>query len=167
MDMQSKRPEDQTRDEWLADYSGCTAEEYRKAKGVGSDQKFLLNLIIKPDKNLFRYIDHRTTSKGSVAMDFESIDGGTSATVFFNVGLRSNRSKNYPSGNRGQFIPPPKGNFRKFWIQAVGKEPPRWCRVHKSMGSKLGGLVFTGNITQETDSKGKPYNKLRNARAIK
>lgn len=116
---------------------------------------------------LFRYIDHRTTRKGSVVLVFESLDGRTRASAFFNASLESNRGTKYPSGKRGQFIPPEMGKFRGFWMETVGKEPSRWSRVHKSMRSNFRDIVFTGEVTEERDGKDQHYFKLRDVKPAK
>jgi len=180
-----KRPQDQTDEEWLSDLN--SADSYRVAKWGESEsrrrpdkQGNFIHLSGNTEESVpelkpcstttqlyFRYIDHRTTRQGSVAMDFESLDGEITATAFLNVYIKSNRGTKYPTGKRGQFIPPEGGKFRKLWIKAVDQAPPRWSRVHKSMRSHFRELVFTGEITKEIDSKGHHYYKLRNVQPRK
>jgi len=154
-----------TNEEWISDYEGSDANRYREAKGIQSEpDQGDRNRVNSNDELYFRYIDHRTTRKGSVALDFESLNGKIMVTAFFNVRLKNNRDKSYPAGKRGQFIPPLRGEFTKFWKEAVGEPPFRWCRVHKCMRSKLKGLTFTGDVTRELDGKNNPYMKIRNLR---
>jgi len=193
-----KNPEDQSIEEWLADYEKSPAVSYRDANAIESEPKFKAAInensirskqgksygkmppirqpiasVVEQNINTattlleFRYIDHRTTRQGSVAMDFETFDGMITATKFFNVEIVSNRGNKYNPGRRGQFIPSVGGNFRKLWMQAVGKVPTRWCRVHKSLRSHFRELVFTGEITNELDNKGNHYYKLRNVQPRK
>lgn len=185
-----KRPQDQTNEEWLAGYCSAeqyraakAGEPILKSQDIKSQDAYKpldaspqVNQLAKsqsladfPAKNIcppttelcFRYIDHRTTRKGSVVLMFESLDGRITAVAFFNVCLKSNRGSSYPSGKRGQFIPKSDGNFRTLWMRVVGKPPSRWCRVHKYMRSNLRGIIFTGRLTEETDGKGQKYFKLR------
>ena len=168
------QPQDQTNEEWLADYEKSGADQYRAAKGFESEPKSQPKKVVvnkvnnRPSNELyFCYVDHRTTRQGSVAMDFESLDGEVTATAFFNVKIMSSRGIKYPTGKRGQFIPNKGGKFRKLWEQAVGKDPYRWCRVHKSMRSHFRGIVFVGEIEEVIDSKGKGYYKLTNVKPRK
>ena len=168
-----KKPEDQTNEEWIADYDRWVAEhlgcgtvpswEFSTEDDKGGAYKDISDRQIKTESNpeqLFRYLDHRTTRSGGLAMDFETLDHKLKATSFFNVHLISKFGNRYPSGERGQFNPPEKGKFRRFWMQVVGKAPRSWSRVHKSMRSSLKGIVFVGKIRSETDSKGHPYFKI-------
>ena len=150
-----KKPEDQTNEEWLADYdrSSGNTSAYPQVTSWRDRSNSDTN-------HLFRYVDHRTTRGKSVAMDFETLDHKMKGTCFFNVELSSKYGKNYPAGKRGQFNPKTNSKFRKFWMQAVGRPPYRWSRVHKQMRSSFKGLVFVGKIKPEVDSKGQPYNKI-------
>lgn len=153
-------PQNQTNEEWLNDYAVVSGENVRKLPDRSSPPT---NPIYREEDSvevLCRYVGHRTTRNGCIALEFESIDGNTRATKFFNVGLKSSREKNYPAGKNGQFIPPELGNFRRFWMKATGVAPSRWCRVHKSMRSKLGELIFLCTIVADTDGKGRTYNKI-------
>jgi hypothetical protein len=150
-----KNPEDQTHEEWLADYNHVSGNTPAYEQSQPWRDRNTDNSI-----HLFHYVGHRTTRTGSVAMDFETLDHKMKGTCFFNVELISKYGKNYPAGKRGQFNPKPNSKFRKFWMQAVGKPPYRWSRVHKQMRSSLRGLVFVGKIKPEVDSKGSPYFKI-------
>ena len=136
-------PRLQTAEEWLAGYAGEAVKQPAKPSAV-----------------YFRYLDHRTTRTGSVVLSFESLDGTAQAVRFFNVSLEG-KAKKYPAGKRGQFNPPEHGEFRRFWMHAVGKPPPRWARVHKSMRSHLSSLLFAGSLEQAEDGKGRHYFKLK------
>jgi hypothetical protein len=192
-----QRPQDQTREEWLAD--NCSAEQYRAAKSGEykpryNDDKYqdtpvAPNALHQDEQRAqvdhpevhtstvidfstttglcFRYIDHHTTSTGSVVLVFETLDGQTIASSFFNVRLKNNRDKSYPSGKCGQFIPPRMGKFVRLWMLVVGRAPTRWSRVHKSMRSNFRDIIFTGNLTEETDSQGQRYYKLRDVEPLK
>jgi hypothetical protein len=148
-----KKPEEQTRAEWLNDHD--------KARGLQDvTPSTLLNKNTGRNTLLFRYDYHRTTRKGSVVLEFETLDGKLSAVKFFNVNLSSRGNKAYPSGYNGQFNPPPRGKFRKFYKKTTGCEPSRWCRVHKSLRNKLRGKVFIGTIEKQMDSNGDYYFKI-------
>ena len=150
-----KNPENQSHEEWLADYDHAIGNEptYPQAPSWR-------NRSISDTTHLFRYVDHRTIRTGGVAIDFETLDHKLHATLFFNVNLISKYGNRYPSGVRGQFNPPVNGKFRRFWMQAVGKAPNRWSRVHKTMRSTLRDIVFVGKIEPKMDSKRQSYNKL-------
>ncbi|TDY02422.1 hypothetical protein [Thiohalophilus thiocyanatoxydans] len=159
-----KRPEDQTTDEWLAEYGGtshASADGMRPPKHPPG-----ANSSANETTHLFRFIGHRTTRTGSVVLEFETLDGQLQAVKFFNVSIKSRRGNTYPAGIHGQFDPPERGKFRRFWMEAVGQPPGRWCRVHKSLRSKLGKLVFTGEIKHCIDRKGIGYNKITNLTCV-
>lgn len=149
---QKKKVCEQTYKEWIHDYDKGSL---REDNGV----KHIQNQASVKASSTFLYQGHRTTCRGSVVLIFTSIDHKTEVIKFFNVGLEG-RNKKYPAGRHGQFNPPKNGNFRKFWMVSVGKEPKRWCRVHKSMRSALKDLSFTGEIINAIDSKGNLYFKF-------
>ena len=128
----AKRPQDQTNEEWLAEYS-YYMEKYNRASDKSESPVQVSSEIvtqIPQNKNTgnteqsFHYLGHRTTRRGSVAMEFESLDGRIRCTCFFNVRLKSSRGNTYPAKNSGQFNPPEMGSFRRFWMQTIGKPPP-------------------------------------------
>jgi len=166
-----KDPQLQTNEEWLADHNGenprPTADIHSQV--LSRDEAMIVGFPTKNSKltpNIFTFLDFRTTRNKSVAMDFISIDLSIKATCFLSVKLVNNRGRKYRTGTRGQFVPPKNGKFRIFWMSVVGEEPRRWCRVHKSMHSKLRGKYFTGRISKEIDSKGNPYFKLTELKLI-
>ncbi|MDH5414578.1 MAG: hypothetical protein OEW87_10605 [Flavobacteriaceae bacterium] len=112
------------------------------------------------NRNIFRYTGHRTTRNKAVALEFESIDGQVTAVKFFNVYLSSRNNKPYPAGTNGQFNPGKKSKFRKFYKYMTGGEPERWCRVHKSLRSKLKNLSFLCTFESNVDGKGEKYFKI-------
>lgn len=163
--------EDQSVEEWKTDYAGDNEVqlEHEELFGIDfSDRELEHSLSVKADYSQiidgsihkFRYVDHRTTRTKSVALEFESIDGKFNAVMFCNVQLKSSRGTCYPSGFRGQFIPPKRGKFRKFWMKVVGKVPRRWCRVHEVLRSAFRDEVFTGKVEHAVSSKGEPYFKI-------
>ena len=152
-------PSEQTNDEWLKDYNTVSPTQ-SKMQSISQPNERRLQ-----DK-LFRYLDHRTTRQGNLVLVFESLDGKTKVVKFFNVKIQG-RKINYPSGHRGQFNPPEHGDFRKFWMNCVGIPPSRWCRVHKSLRSKLKCLIFTGEYNTANDKDGHPYNKFTEVQLYK
>jgi len=150
----------QTHQEWWADYDSGSEQPVAEAKPVPATGQPI------PLDTQFRYVDHRTTCRRSVGLEFESLDGSIRAVMFCNVKLKSPRGKSYPAGDRGQFIPPERGKFRKFWKQTVGIDPWRWCRVHKSMRSALGPLLFKAQYERASDGKGQSYFKITSITAI-
>ena len=64
----------------------------------------------------------------------------------------------------GQFLPPVRGKFRKFWHGCVGTSPRRWAAVHKEMKSRLKALKFQGEMFVAAKSDGEAYNKVINIR---
>ena len=148
-----KIPEIQSDAEWYNDYDN--------AEGLQDvTPPTLLNKNTGRNTLLFRYDYHRTTRKGSVALEFEALDSSLSAVKFFNVNLSSRGNKAYPSGKGGQFNPPERGKFRKFYKKATESEPSRWCRVHKSLRNNLRGKIFIGTIEKQVDSNGDYYFKI-------
>lgn len=150
LNMCQVKPKDQTHTEWWASYDGVstpisTSKPFNKSDDISI--------------TLFRYVSHRTTCNGAVALTFESLDGKIEVVKFFNVSLKG-RNNNYPAGYLGQFNPPEQGKFRKFWMQSVGFPPSRWCRVQKSMRAALKDLIFTGTYNTAYDSKDHPYIKF-------
>jgi len=140
-------PREQSHEEWWRNYN-CN-DQYQDSSNLTTNQ-------------IFKFMGFRTTRKNAVAMDFISLDGTTKTTCFFPVKLENIRGTKYRTGAKGQFIPAKGSDFRVFWMNVVGVEPPRWCRVHKSMQSKLRDKLFIGNLSKETDGKGQPYFKLTN-----
>jgi len=146
----------QTNEEWLAEYDG---------KPIKQKEPHGETATAPPKTERFRYVDHRTTTMGSVVLEFESVDHKFVAVSFFNVGLKSTRGNNYSSGKRGQFNPPAGGKFRKFWMNTTGKAPTRWSRTHLVMRARFKLLKFTGETVKGTDRKGQPFTKLINVTA--
>jgi hypothetical protein len=123
--------------------------------------------IIQSDPHLVEDLwlfDYHCTNLKGVALNFKSIQGDATAVKFFNSDIQSPRGKRYPTGAGGQFIPPKRGKFREFWMDAVGEEPYRWSLVHRYMKKEFSGLVFTGETVRAIDSKGNSYLKLTNIR---
>ncbi len=165
---ENKDPRQQSNEEWLRDYDGDKPDS---KPGIRSQpEPTASSSVVRLHRNksqslpptVFEYLDYRTTRNNAIAMDFVSTDGVVKATHYIPVKLLNNRGRRYRPGARGQFVSAKGGNFRKFWMNAVGEEPPQWCRAYKSMSSKLQGKLFTGDVSVETDSKGKQYNKLTN-----
>jgi len=142
----------QSNNEWLNDYEKASCvSSFRRSETVNDP---------KHNQTLYKYIDHRTTCTGSVVLSFESLDKKHAVVKFFNVSIKG-KTKNYPAGIRGQFNPPRLGNFRKFWMECVGKPPDRWCRIHKTMRSTLKNLIFSGIPIDVVDKSGNQYLKLK------
>lgn len=148
----TKDPRNQTNEEWLADYNGYDSKQHSHSVTVIQTAPGYLT-------GRFHYISHRTTRRGSLVLDFEMLESRLIAVKFFNVSINS-QQKAYPAGAGGQFIPPKRGDFRRWYIQATSTQPDRWCRVHKYLRSHLKELVFIGQYKRETDSGGQPYFKL-------
>ncbi len=164
-----KDPRLQTQEEWIRDYEDHepyppTELQPTQTPNTGSS---VIQLNTKKVNNpILIFKDFRTTRKKSVAIDFQMVGSQNTVTAFFGVTLENNRGQLYRVGARGQFVPPEHGKFRSFWMDSVGKEPPRWCRVHKSIRNNFKGKKFTGNIFECTDGKGNPYYKVKDLRAI-
>jgi len=69
-------------------------------------------------------------------------------------------------GRDGQFLPPERGNFRVFFLEANGKPPRRWAAVHKELKARFTDLTFTGETIVGYTKDGKPFNKVKNIRVI-
>jgi len=115
---------------------------------------------------LLRYHSHRTTKYGRLVMAFTDTETGQEVDVFFNVDIIKKRGEykgtSYRTGLGGQFNVTPWYKFYKFWMDAVGKEPTRWCRVHKEMKSKLENLIFTGELSTGHRKDGSPFIQIKN-----
>ena len=165
---ETKRPQEQTTEEWLQDLEADKPDlnPYAKLKSISNDGSSVVSLHQNkgqfPSQIVFEYLGYRTTRYNAIAMDLVSTDGAVKATHYIPVKLVNNRGTKYRPRARGQFVSAKGGKFRKFWMEVVGEEPAQWCRAYKSMQSKLQGILFTGDVSVETDSKGKPYNKLTN-----
>ena len=127
--------------------------------------------VVPPGQLEFVYHCHRTavnksTGKGFLILCFVDVQSDQDAFVFFNVDTTiqrgSSKGNNHRIGHKGQFLPAPRSNFRRFWTRTVGKEPRRWSAVHKELSSKLKGLSFTAKTSAGSWPDGKPYIKLSN-----
>ena len=88
---------------------------------------------------------------------------GEEVDAFFNVEIKKQREEGkHRTGKGGQFFPVEKSKFRAFWMNAVGKKPYRWSRVHKEMRARLKNLLFTGDLKQAWRKNGEPYMELIN-----
>jgi hypothetical protein len=116
------------------------------------------------------YNHHRTTKDGRLVMAFLNVLTEQEVVYFCNVDVRRQRGnlkgKSYPTGMNGQFLPPVRGKFRKFWMLATGEQRDRWANVHKEMKSKLGGIVFSGEVSVGFKKDGTAFNRIDNLRLI-
>lgn len=167
MDSQ-QRAKLQTMDEWVEELStGKTVDP----RGEGKTQ---FPELVLPE---LIYDSHRTflnirTGKGDghVALVFINMLTRNEVVAFFNVDLRRQRGKDkgncYPVGEGGQFLPRPKCNFRKLWLNLFETEPLRWAASHKGLKSRFRGMLLTAPFEQAYSSKGFPYFKIIDAMQI-
>ena len=143
------RVKDQTLDEWV--------EELKSGKPVSPKNKPYFVTGLKFDH-------HRTTKTGSVVLSFNSSSLEDEVVAFFNCDIRRQRGpkkgQTYPSGIGGQFLPPKRGKFRAFWLQAMGKPPKRWAAVHKELKPKLKDLKFEGMVEFGYTEEGRRFKKV-------
>jgi len=147
----------QTVEEWLLEY------ETGKPVIPGAVKKELLPLKHTP---ILRYDSHRTTINRRLVMAFIDTETGQKVDAFFNVDIKRKYGKykgaSYRTGLGGQFNVTSWYKFYKFWMDVVGEEPLRWCRVHKELKSKLGSLLFTGELTTGYREDGSPFMQVKN-----
>jgi hypothetical protein len=132
--------------------------------------KILESTPIQEVGSIYEYQGHRTTKQGSLVLSFVNIETEEEAVAFFNVDVRRQRGINkgdsYRTGQGGQFLPLPRSNFRKFWLETIGESPRRWASVHKELKPKLCRMLFTGcpEIAKKCD--GRNYIRLKNLRLV-
>lgn len=109
----------------------------------------------------FEYIGYDTgyygkSRAGGVALQFESLLTGAEFYAVFNVGLKRERSsKNAGKGDplpKGQFNPPPGGEFIRFWRRTGLMIPNRLPKIYKHMGT-IKRLLLTGEISKRQDGR--------------
>jgi len=119
---------------------------------------------------VLRYESHRTTKSGRLILAFIDVETGQEVVAFFNADIKRNygnyKGTFYSTGLWGQFNVNPRHKFHKFWMDVIGEEPLRWCRVHKEMRSKLSKFLFTGEITVAYRSDGSPFLQVRNIKKL-
>lgn len=82
----------------------------------------------------FRYLEHRTTTKGRLVLDFVHEDTGQVVSLFFNVDLKNPKTgRQYRAGRGGQFTTRPRHKIRMFWDEVFDQPPFRWCRAHTEL----------------------------------
>ena len=93
----------------------------------------------------FRYVEHRTTTRGRLVLDFVHAETGQIASMFFNVNIENPRTgTKYRVGRSGQFTTRPGHKFRTFWGQVIGEQPRRsWSRIHTEL-HRLRSVEFIG-----------------------
>ena len=150
----------QTNEEWLLEYETGVVKPTEKT----CRQLPTLELV---------FDHHRTarTKSGSVILCFVEVATGEEYDAFFNVDLTRQRGsrKGEPKkiGVGGQFLPPNRGKFRKWWVRTVGAEPKRWSTVHKELKPRLKGLKFTGDTDIIYKKDGQPFNRVKDLRTLK
>lgn len=161
-----ERIKNQTIDEWV--------EEYETGKPVipaCTTHKVQSDPVPDECSLVLRYDHHRTANSysGVVVLSFLD-DQETEYDAFFNADLchqrGPNRGKMRRTGTGGQFLPPRRGTFRKWFRKVTGSDPVRWSTVHKELRARLKNLRFTGDVDQAVNQYGKPFNRLRNIRLL-
>lgn len=162
MDISSaERARLQTVEEWLLEYE--TGKPV--IPGTLSKESVFVQRTV-----MLHYDSHRTTKDGRLVMAFIDIHTGQEVDTFFNVNIKRSRGqhkgKSYRTGAGGQFNVTRGCNFVKFWMNVVGREPSRWCRVHKKMKSNLKGLIFTGELSIKYDKNGSSYTQVKTLKTM-
>ena len=169
-----ERIQNQSHDEWWADYDSYSDDTYPHIRRELNKVKKGQLLAESPKatggqpyqstsskKELFIFDSFRTTKHGRLVISFASLNNGIIVDVFFNVDITKQRGNGkHRTGSNGQFYPARK--FKEFWMDAVKKPPIRWSTVHKEMRSKLKGLVFEGETRDCFRESGDPYIQLIN-----
>lgn len=106
----------------------------------------------------FRFAHHRTTKTGRLILSFAD-ENGVEALIWFNVETKG-RTRNYRTGDNGQFNSRPRSKFRKFWRSITGKEPARWSRVHHQLRAELSQYEFKGTTQSHKMDDGRAYLNL-------
>jgi len=151
----------QTVEEWLLEYeTGKPVMPGTCSKESTQDQCI----------SLFQFESHRTTMKSRLVMALIDKETREEVDAFFNVDIMRKRGKHkgttYRIGVGGQFNVTPRHKFFKFWMDAVGEKPRKWCRVHKEMKSKLGGLIFTGKLSTGYREDGSPFTQVKHLQKL-
>ena len=137
----------QSTEEWLAEYSSGSSYSDEK------ERRLIRGLV---------FDHHRTTKDGSVVLSFNW--GDEEVVAFFNCDVYRQRGplkgSKYKTGRGGQFLPPERGKFRKFWQACIGKPPRRWAAVHKELKPRLKELRFQAEMVEASKSDGEAYYKL-------
>jgi hypothetical protein len=122
-------------------------------------------------KLILSYDHHRTANsyKGAVVLSFMD-SNGDEYVKFFNVDLYHQRGSKKGTqrkiGLGGQFLPPRRGEFRKWYLKVVGSEPKRWATVHKELKARLKATCFTGVFEIAVDSAGRKFFRLKNVEVL-
>ena len=156
------RVANQTTEEWIKEYTN--GNPVIPANNSESNKRASIPQL--------RFDHHRTTNykTGCVALSFTNLVTNQECVAFFNCDLTRQRGpkkgENYRVGRGGQFLPPKRGKFRAFFLEANGKPPRRWAAVHKELKARFKDLTFTGEMIVGYTKDGKPFNKVKNIRVI-
>ena len=159
--MNANRAYHQTPEEWLQEYK--------------------TGVVVEPTENVHRPVNvlelvfdhHRTarTKSGSVILCFVEVATGEEYVAFFNADLTRQRGSRKGQlkkiGVGGQFLPPKRGKFRKWWVRTVGAEPKRWSTVHKEFKPRLKWLKLTGDTDISYKKDGQSFNRVKDLRILK
>jgi hypothetical protein len=159
-----KRPEDQSTEEWLQAYDSNRPADCASWVQSGEAGNELRTLI---------YDTHRTcqnvrgrSDKGHAVLCFIDIETYSEIVAFFNVDIARQRGtlrgQSYKTGQKGQFFPAPRTNFRKFWSKLFRRPPTRWASAYKELKPRFRDLILTAPVHTAYKSNGKPYFKISN-----
>jgi hypothetical protein len=144
----------QSTDEWL--------EELYTGRPVPPSARLGRKPIIQ--RTTLKYDHHRTSKRGNLILAFIDEQTKKEIVCFFNVDVSRQRGEKkgqlYRTGLGGQFLPPERGKFRKFWLKVVGQPPSRWASVYKHLNRQLGGRVFTGALEVRYRNDGTPFDMV-------
>jgi hypothetical protein len=169
LDDETERVRNQTVDEWLQEYETekkvfPAQRQIAKPENVTELRSPSTNSM--PAKATLAYMGHRTTKLGRLVLAFIDTKTGEEVAAFFNVSIKQgkNGSKgtSYRTGEGGQFNPPPRGKFHRWWMQTVERAPRRWSRVHKELKPRLEYLEFTADLETAYSGDRKPYVLAKN-----
>jgi hypothetical protein len=161
----NKRPEEQTHEEWLHDLDAASGDsdvpgrapapdldsrqtesrkpaDRRRSQGIPAD-------IPPGDAAIqeFRYRGHRTTCKARLVLEFEHVETGIVAVMFFNVLIENPKTgKKYPTGGGGQFTYSEGHKIHRFLKEVFGAPPARPSRAHHQL-QRLKHVKFVGEAT--------------------
>lgn len=159
----------QTVEEWLLEYkTGKPVMPSILTKKQSWPQS--VNVVLRYESHRTTKFSRLITKSSRLILAFIDVETGQEVNAFFNADIIRKRGKHkgttYRTGLGGQFNVTSRHKFYKFWMDIVGEEPTRWCRVHKEMKSKLGKLIFTGELSTGHREDGSPFMQVRNIKKL-
>jgi len=150
----TKRVQDQTVQEWVADYDPDTALPAAENPTIEANHRFE-----------FESYSTRTDERGSgrLLLHFYDVDTGEIIPAFFNVNITHQRGpkagQNFKIGRAGRFWVYPKSKFAIFWLDTFDGFD-EWSKVCRQL-NRLKTFRFSGNV-----KRNKKYNQIINLERV-